>query len=228
MKRSKRRIVIIIIISLAALLLIASGAYLIVFKIATSKMNPSETGELIPGFLAVNTGYVSFYLIKADGNKKYIAIDAGMGASKAREGLQHLGISADDITAVLLTHAHADHTGALSLFDKAVVYAGGNTESGKVSKKLKDGETTVISGIQVQCIYTPGHTNDSVCYLINNSYLFSGDTLSLQDNQVGMFISLFNKSDETQAADIKRLAALSGVKYVFSAHHGYTDRAVFP
>lgn len=45
---------------------------------------------------------------------------------------------------------------------------------------LNDGEEFIIDGITVKCIYTPGHTNCSVCYLIGND-MFCGDTLFLRN-----------------------------------------------
>ena len=68
----------------------------------------------------------------------------------------------------------------------------------------------------------PGHTADSVCYLIDDRHLFTGDTLRLHGDEVSLFNSLFNDSDEQQKADIKKLAELSGVQYIFTAHYGFT------
>ena len=45
---------------------------------------------------------------------------------------------------------------------------------------LKDGENINIDGMTVKCIYTPGHTNCSVCYLTDN-HMFCGDTLFLRN-----------------------------------------------
>ena len=45
---------------------------------------------------------------------------------------------------------------------------------------LKDNEELNIDGLNIKCIYTPGHTNCGVCYLINNEKLFTGDTLFLR------------------------------------------------
>ena len=41
---------------------------------------------------------------------------------------------------------------------------------------MEDGEKMNFDGINVKCIHTPGHTNGSCCFLIENN-LFSGDTL---------------------------------------------------
>ena len=45
---------------------------------------------------------------------------------------------------------------------------------------LADGEELSLDGMIVKCIYTPGHTNCSVCYLIGND-MFCGDTLFLRN-----------------------------------------------
>ena len=227
-KKSKRKILIRAIIGLAVLVLLACGGYLVVFLNATSKMPTVETAEIIPGIFAVKTSYVNFFLIKISGNEKYIAIDAGFGVSKAEKGLNRLGIANDKVIAVLLTHAHGDHVAALKLFDNAAVYAGENSKYKGVTNIFADGETLDVFGIPVQCFYTPGHSADSVSYLVDGKYLFVGDTLSLDGNKVGLFVSQFNQSDDIQKEDIKKLSELSGVEYIFSAHFGFTDNAVFP
>jgi glyoxylase-like metal-dependent hydrolase (beta-lactamase superfamily II) len=188
-----------------------------------------STQELIPGIFVIKDDFVNFFLLKTD--DKYIAIDAGLNTSNSREEISRLDIYTDDVVAVFLTHCHGDHIGALSLFSNATVYAGENIlktiNKNLADRTMADGETKELAGISVQCVFTPGHTIDSVCYLVDNKYLFVGDTLSLHDNQVGLFISLFNDSDELQKDDIKKLAEMD-VKYVFSSHYGFTDKAVFP
>jgi len=217
-----------IVCGIVALLVIFVAAYFARMQYETSKMSPLDTGELIPGIIAIRDSFANFYLLEINGQGQYIAIDAGRGASKTRNELNRLEISSDNIVAVLLTHTHMDHKGGLSVFDKAAVYGGENAKSRNISKALAEGELIVIAGVIVQCISTPGHSDDSVCYLIDGKYLFTGDTLSLQTDEVNLHNSLFNKSDEQQQADIKKLAALSGVQYVFTAHYGYTDNAIFP
>jgi len=215
-------------IVLVILVLLIFGGYSFVFQNETSKMSPVETQEIIPGYFTIKNSFVNFYLIEVNDGEKYIAIDAGNDALEARKELNRLGISSDDVTAVFLTHTHADHTSALALFDKATVYAGEKTKFKKISRTLADNEIVEISGILIKCIFTPGHSDDSVSYLVDDRYLFVGDTLSLNNNKVGLFNSLFNTDDEMQKEDIKRLSELSTVQYIFSAHYGFTDKAIFP
>jgi len=73
----------------------------------------------------------------------------------------------------LITHAHPDH------IENTPYYS----EEKKVPLKVfsdfvKQSEFTVC-GIKIKVIFTPGHTFDSVCFLIENN-LFTGDTLFVQ------------------------------------------------
>lgn len=199
------------------------GRFILKMNNEQKAMNALETGEFIPGMYAINNGYVNCFLIwNGDG---YIAIDAGVDVNNVKEGLNQLGISSDDVNTVLLTHSHGDHTAALKLFDKATVYG---MKASVVDNVLSDGETFSVAGTTIQCIATPGHADDSVCYLFDGKYLFVGDNMSIKDNQIGLFNSIYNKSDSQQKEDIKKLAALKDVAYIISAHYGYTDAFLFP
>ena len=78
---------------------------------------------------------------------------------------------------------------------------------------MQDDEIIELSGRSIKCIYTPGHTSDSVCYLIDGKYLFVGDSLINHPN---------NTDNELRKLSIEKLAEINGVKYVFSAHYGFT------
>jgi len=224
-KNIKKRVI--IVVSVIVVALIAAGVIAGPVLMETSKMSPLATGEVIPGIYAIKDGYVNMFLIKAPGGK-YIAVDAGSNASIVRNGLDSLGIPISDVSAVIMTHTHGDHTGALSVFENAAVYGSVNTKFNSITKTLSDGESVEIEGISVKCFDTPGHYEDSVSYLINGEILFTGDTLSLRNNKVGLFVSRFNSSDEQQELDIKKLAGITGVQYIITAHFGFTDRAIFP
>lgn len=97
--------------------------------------------------------------------------------------------------AVLLTHGHFDHTGALHAFADIPIYiheadaamlsdpyqnAGG--DNGDVRPRpaptafVADGTSLQLAGLNVSVLHTPGHTPGSVCYQIGDA-LFTGDTL---------------------------------------------------
>ena len=115
---------------------------------------------------------------------------------------------------ILLTHCHFDHVYSLSeLKGQKIVLGAFNliknivnpkitflstseNLKGKIDGFFSDGEVKNLCGIDIKCIYTPGHTDCSVCFLAENS-LFSGDTLFFEsvgrwDFETGNFKELEN------------------------------------
>ena len=105
---------------------------------------------------------------------------------------------------VIDTHIHADHvTGASKLKDitKCSTIMGDHTPADSVEVKVKDDEYINLEDIKIRAMYTPGHTSDSYCFLMNNC-LFSGDTLLINGtgrtdfqngNAKDSYNSIFNK-----------------------------------
>tara|TARA_B100001287_G_scaffold266256_1_gene260021 strand:- start:444 stop:1124 length:681 start_codon:yes stop_codon:yes gene_type:complete len=105
---------------------------------------------------------------------------------------------------VIDTHIHADHvTGASKLKDitKCSTIMGDHTPAESVEIKVKDDEYINLDNLKIRAMYTPGHTSDSYCFLMDNQ-LFSGDTLLINgtgrtDFQNGSataaYNSIFNK-----------------------------------
>jgi len=180
------------------------------------------TGQIISGIYAIRTHnngmpMGNFYLLKA--GEKYIAIDAGADSTETERGLRKLGISADDVIAVFITHAHWDHIGSLDLFKNADIYTGDseNTSFPAIPHQIMpDGDVIVVSGMSVKCIYTPGHTKDSVCYLVDGKYLFVGDLFVTTND------SPFEKryDSDRQLAYRAEMLQIDGVEYIFTGHFG--------
>ena len=105
---------------------------------------------------------------------------------------------------VIDTHIHADHISGLNELNKrtnCIRIMGEKSKSEVVDIKLKDNENLNIENIELKAIYTPGHTDCSYCYLMNDR-VFTGDTLLINgtgrtDFQSGSpldaYDSLFNK-----------------------------------
>ena len=105
---------------------------------------------------------------------------------------------------VIDTHIHADHISAMAELKERTncqTVMGEHSKSEVVNLKVKDNDKIIIDGINLEALYTPGHTDDSYCFLMNDR-IFTGDTLLINgtgrtDFQNGSaseaYDSLFNK-----------------------------------
>ena len=105
---------------------------------------------------------------------------------------------------VIDTHIHADHISGLNELSKKTNCArimGEKSKSEVVDVRLKENEKMRIENIELKTIYTPGHTDCSYSFLMNN-VVFTGDTLLINgsgrtDFQGGsataQYDSIFNK-----------------------------------
>ena len=60
-------------------------------------------------------------------------------------------------------------------------------------------------------------------YLVNGEYLFAGDAMALMRNKVHTFPGFINMDTESEKGSIRKLAKLTGIKMMFTAHSGYTS-----
>ena len=105
---------------------------------------------------------------------------------------------------VIDTHIHADHITALNELNKrtnCVRIMGENSKSEVIDLKVKDNEKIKIENIELKAMYTPGHTDCSYSYFMNDR-IFTGDTLLINGtgrtdfqngNSYDAYDSLFNK-----------------------------------
>ncbi len=130
------------------------------------------------------------YIVYNEGSDEALVIDP---AAEAEKILETLGKK--KAAAVLLTHGHFDHTGALHAFAGTPIYMhpsddvmlldsywsvgdmmGDNAPRPAATDYVREGQRLHLAGLDILVMHTPGHTLGSVCYLIGDA-LFTGDTL---------------------------------------------------
>ena len=105
---------------------------------------------------------------------------------------------------VIDTHIHADHISALNELNKrtnCIRVMGEKSKSEVIDLRIKDGEKIKVEEVELQAIYTPGHTDCSYSFLMNDR-VFTGDTLLINGsgrtdfqngNAYDGYDSIFNK-----------------------------------
>ena len=165
------------------------------------------------------------YILHQEASSSCVVIDPGYTPEVILDFLAGKGLT---LEAILLTHGHFDHVGAVrDLAAETGCRVWLNPDDLSMPPKLtagplyytdtySEGDTISPAGISFQVLSTPGHTPGSVC-LIAEDFLFSGDTL---------FAGSFGRTDlpggSTRAIreSLRRLAA---IPQDYSVHPGHGE-----
>jgi hydroxyacylglutathione hydrolase len=226
-------------IGIVVLLIVLSFiGYSVKAKSEVKVMTPAETKHITDNLFSVKDSFVNLFLVKD--SDAYIAIDAGNNPDAVLAEMKKLNIEPEKVIAVLLTHTDGDHVAAIKHFKNAKVFlsrqeAGlingtksrflffGNKIDTKEYSLIEDQQIFNIGNIKIQGYLTPGHTPGSMCYLINDEYLFTGDLLSLKSGIIDRFNKFFNMDTETSVNSIQKITGIPGARYIFTAHYGYCN-----
>ena len=137
------------------------------------------------------------FLVRREGSDRLLVVDPGEEADRILAAIEATGASAE---AIIITHCHFDHIGAVAPVAAAtgapvycpeleapvladimsfVPYAGfGPYESYRADETVKGGETLTLAGLDLDVVFTPGHSPGHVSYAVRDEEaLFSGDVL---------------------------------------------------
>ena len=169
------------------------------------------------------------YIIHEENSKSCCVIDPGYQANTILEKLDALGLT---LEAILLTHGHFDHVGAVKDLaadaDCRVFLCAEDTAlppmltAGPLyyTDTYADGTILNIAGQHIRVIHPPGQTPGGVCLLVDD-VIFSGDTL---------FAGGCGRSDlggdwSTLVRSLKRLSQIEGYFKVLPGHGESTTLA---
>jgi hydroxyacylglutathione hydrolase len=137
------------------------------------------------------------FVARREGSDRAVIIDPGEEAERIMAAVRDLGLTID---AVLVTHCHFDHVGAVAPIARetgAPVYVSeierpvladimsyvpfpgfGPYESYEADHTLKGGERLEIAGLEIDVLFTPGHSPGHLTYSVPSEHaVFSGDVL---------------------------------------------------
>jgi glyoxylase-like metal-dependent hydrolase (beta-lactamase superfamily II) len=137
------------------------------------------------------------FLLRRDGSQSALIVDPGDEAPRILAAVEELGVA---IEAILVTHCHFDHVGAVAPVAQATgapVYVSeierpvladimsyvpfpgfGPYESYEADHTLKGGERLELAGFEIDVLFTPGHSPGHLTYSIpDERAIFSGDVL---------------------------------------------------
>jgi|TARA_Y100000294_G_C8462956_1_gene299457 glyoxylase-like metal-dependent hydrolase (beta-lactamase superfamily II) len=119
---------------------------------------------------------------------------------------------------VIDTHIHADHITGLNELNKrtnCTRIMGEKSKSEVIDLRIKDNETIKVENIELKAIYTPGHTDCSYSYLMNDR-VFTGDALLI--NGTGRTDFESGSSYDAYDSLFNRLLKLPEKTLVYPAH----------
>lgn len=213
---------------------------------------PLNTGWIADHVACVREWIANIFFYAKGGTT--IMIDAGYNYEHLREKMSWLDIDPSSIKHILITHQDTDHVGALErdselLFKDATVYLS-ETENcyltGETRRKvfhgfyklplvkmdnqkvlLQDGQTMNIGGIKIECLLVPGHTWGHMVYLIDDAYLFTGDTIWFGADGGYSFLSTLAEDNRLAVRSLEKLEKIIRSRNhniaVFTGHTGWSD-----
>ena len=217
---------------------------------------PLNTGRIDERVSAVREWVANVFFYTKNG--KTVMIDAGYNYERLSEKMRWLDIEPASIQHILLTHLDTDNVGAVErdsggLFPHAKLYLGeieNKYLTGEARRRvlfghykipmvktdnekrlLKDGEVFYIEDIKVEAILVPGHTFGHLVYLIDDAYLFTGDTIWFGPDGGYSFLNSLAEDNELAKSSLVKLEKIlkeRGITpKIISGHTGWTDDLAF-
>jgi hydroxyacylglutathione hydrolase len=155
------------------------------------------------------------YIIYDEQDKVGAIIDPSWDLEKIFEFLEKNNISAKFI---INTHTHFDHVlgnDQVAEITKATIIQHEKSTL-KKDRSVREGEIIKIGQVELEVLYTPGHSEDSICLIMNKESIITGDTLFV--GNIGR-VDLPGSSPANMYDSLSRLAKLDGSLVVYPGHN---------
>ena len=192
-----------------------------------------------------------FFYVKGD---DVLMIDAGYSYDRLAQKMSWLGLDPACVHDILITHQDTDHVGAVEsdspgLFRNATLYIGKEENrylTGEMRRHvywgtyrlpqvtidnqkvlLHDGQVIRVGDIRVEAILVPGHSWGQMVYLVDDAYLFTGDTIWFGPDGGRAFLNTLAEDNDLQLRSLARLEGLlrgRGIApKIITGHTGWTS-----
>lgn len=164
-----------------------------------------------PGMMTLDG--TNTWVLRGPGSTEMVIVDPGPDDAEHIGRLAELG----PIPLVLISHKHEDHTGGIDAIVErtgAVVRAVGSGFLRGLGGPLTDGEVIDAAGLRIKVLATPGHTADSLSFLVDDARgerTDGGGAVLTADTVLGRGTTVIDDEDGSLAAYLDSLRRLQGL-----------------
>ncbi len=167
-------------------------------------------GRQLNSVITIRDFFTSVFLVPT--GEGAVLIDAGFDAGRIEAGVADQGFVPDDITDILLTHGHGDHTTAIDRFPQARVWAleaEGDVlaeEGVEATDTLELGVVRLPGGLEVEVFAAAGHTPGSAMFLIDRVLLLGDSAIANQDGTLAQTAERYSDDPEQLVESVRAVA----------------------
>ncbi|MFT3660360.1 MAG: MBL fold metallo-hydrolase [Gordonia sp. (in: high G+C Gram-positive bacteria)] len=120
------------------------------------------------------------WILRAPDSPTAVVVDPGPPRSKRH--VKAIAAAAGEVELTLITHRHADHTGAIERMRKhtGAIHRAYDDRFSHGAPRITDREVIEAAGLRITALHTPGHTADSMSFLVEwegRQAIVTGDTI---------------------------------------------------